>query len=42
MRIARKQFKVDEKLCFILMPFDEKYDSVYNNIKYATEEVGCA
>lgn len=36
----RKQFKVDGKLCFVLMPFDKKYDSVYNNIKYATDEMG--
>jgi hypothetical protein len=36
----RKQFKVDEKLCFILMPFDEKYNSVYYNIKQVTQEVG--
>ena len=36
----RKKFKVDDKLCFVLMPFDKKYDSVYDNIKHATEEVG--
>jgi hypothetical protein len=36
----KKQFKVDDRLCFILMPFDEKYSSVYDNIRHATEEMG--
>jgi hypothetical protein len=28
----KQQFKVDDKLCFILMPFNRKYDSVYDNV----------
>lgn len=37
----RKQFKVDDKLCFILMPFETKYDPVYDSvIKPAIDEMG--
>ena len=28
----KAQFSTDEKLCFVLMPFDEKYKSVYSDI----------
>jgi hypothetical protein len=27
-----QEFNIDEKLCFVIMPFDEKYNSVYEHI----------
>lgn len=36
-----KDFRIDEKLCFVLMPFDAKYDAVYQEvIKPTGEEKG--
>jgi len=32
--------QVDEKLCFVLMPFDEKFNSIYEKIKEVVEELG--
>jgi hypothetical protein len=37
----QQQFSTDKRLCFVLMPFDERHNSVYKNvIKPATAEVG--
>jgi hypothetical protein len=37
----QQRFSTDERLCFVLMPFDEKYNSIYKNvIKSAIAEVG--
>jgi len=30
--LEKEELKIDEKLCFVLMPFDNKFDSIYENI----------
>ncbi|MCK9151544.1 hypothetical protein [Methanobacterium alcaliphilum] len=30
--LENNELEVDEKLCFVLMPFDDKFDSIYENI----------
>jgi hypothetical protein len=35
------KFKIDKKLCFVLMPFDKRYDSIYRKVILpVTDELG--
>jgi hypothetical protein len=37
----KRKFKIDKKLCFVLMPFDKRYDSIYRDVILpVTDELG--
>jgi hypothetical protein len=36
--LKKDELEIDEKLCFVLMPFDEKFNSIYNTIKEIVED----